>query len=228
MSEQASPGGGTRPGPTGPYAFGAPPPAGGAVPPATLGSPPQGTPSPGSAVPSVGPGGPWPSGAPQPPGVPSPVRAGAPSDGPWPSAAPPVAPRDATQAPSRVEPVAGTPYGLVHLSVPPVTSGLAIGALIAGIAAVLVSFSVACFGVVGSHATWGAPVAGAFALIGVFAGGTAVVTSRLAVRQIRRPVEPSAVRFTGRGLATAGLVCGGVGLLSTLLAVGLALLLQVG
>ena len=43
------------------------------------------------------------------------------------------------------------------------TSGLAVGSLIAGIGSVLVSVLVLCFGVAGSSDSWGGWVAGAFA-----------------------------------------------------------------
>ena len=39
---------------------------------------------------------------------------------------------DQRRPPKRVEMVPGTPFGVVHLDVAPVTSGLAIGALVAG------------------------------------------------------------------------------------------------
>ena len=59
----------------------------------------------------------------------------------------------------------GTPFGVVHLDVAPVTSGLAIGALVAGIASVLVSLLVICFGVVFKN-DGGAWASGAFAVLG--------------------------------------------------------------
>ncbi|MEU4662883.1 hypothetical protein AB0F83_14130, partial [Micromonospora chalcea] len=51
--------------------------------------------------------------------------------------------------------------------------------------------------------------------------------SEVARRQIRRPAPPPAVRFTGAGLAVAGLSCGGVGLLFSLVGLGLALVVQI-
>ncbi|MFI7603983.1 hypothetical protein ACIBTV_02540 [Micromonospora sp. NPDC049366] len=122
-----------------------------------------------------------------------------------------------------MEAVPGTPYGVVHLEVPPVTSGLAVGALVAGIASILVSVLVLCFGVTGSGWT-GVWAAGAFTVLGVLAGAGAVVAGLLARRQIRRPAAPPAVRFTGRGLAVAGMSCGGAGLAISLLGLALALL----
>ncbi|MER7418102.1 hypothetical protein ABT346_15210 [Micromonospora peucetia] len=123
----------------------------------------------------------------------------------------------------RVDPVAGTPFGVVQLDVPPVTSGLAVGSLVAGIVSTLVAMLVICLGAVSG--TGGAWAAGAFTLLGVLAGAGAVVAGLLGLRQIRRPAAPPAVRFTGRGLAVAGVSCGGAGLLLSLLGLGLALLL---
>ncbi|MEH1100590.1 hypothetical protein [Micromonospora sp. CPCC 205561] len=125
--------------------------------------------------------------------------------------------------PKRVEAVAGTPFGVVHLDVPPVTSGLAVGSLVAGVVSTLVAMVVVCFGAVaGANGAW---AAGAFTVLGVLAGAGAVVAGLLGLRQIRRPAAPPAVRFTGRGLAIAGVCCGGAGLLLSLLGLGLALLL---
>jgi hypothetical protein len=135
-------------------------------------------------------------------------------------------PRDASVAPRRVEPVPGTPFAVVTLDVPPVTSGLAIGALVAGIASVLVSIVVVCFGVAGAQYGWGALASGAFTLLAVVAGAGAVVLSVVARRQMRRVGPAPAIRYAGRGLSTSGLVTGLVGLAITLVGFGLALLLQ--
>ncbi|HEX5598238.1 MAG TPA: DUF4190 domain-containing protein [Micromonosporaceae bacterium] len=137
-------------------------------------------------------------------------------------------PREAWRAPRRVEPVAGTPFGVVHLDVPPVTSGLAIGSLLAGIGSVVVAFSVACFGLAGMQGGWGGWAAGAFAVLGLLLGTAAIVLGLLSQRQIRRVSPPPAIRFTGRGLAIAGISCGAAGLSLTLLAFLAALLLQAG
>ncbi|MFG1871379.1 hypothetical protein [Micromonospora arborensis] len=131
---------------------------------------------------------------------------------------------DQRRPPKRVEAVPGTPFGVVHLDVAPVTSGLAIGALVAGVASVLVSLLVICFGVAFAN-DGGAWASGAFAVLGLLAGVAAAVAGLLGQRQIRRPAAPSAVRFTGRGLATAGISCGAAGALLSLLGLGLALLL---
>jgi hypothetical protein len=125
-----------------------------------------------------------------------------------------------------VDAIPGTPFGVVQLDVPPVISGLAIAALVAGIASILVSFIVVCFGVTGAQDGWGAWAAGAFMLLAGVAGGGAVFLGVTARRQIQRPGPAPAIRFTGRGLAMSGLVCGIVGLVITLLGFLTALLLQ--
>jgi hypothetical protein len=122
-----------------------------------------------------------------------------------------------------VDPVPGTPFGLVHLEVPPVTSGLAVGSLVAGIASLVVSILVGCLGI-GAGELSGAWAAGAFGVLGASTGVGAIVAGLLGMRQIRRPVEPPAVRFAGTGLAVAGISCGGVGVVLCLLGVGLGLL----
>ena len=128
--------------------------------------------------------------------------------------------------PARVEPVAGTEFALVQLQVPPISSGLATGSLIAGIASILVSFLVFCFGLSGASDGWGGWVGGAFALLAVLAGGGAVALGLVAARQIRRTAEPGRIRFTGRGRAIAGISCGGSGAGIALVALVLTLLLQ--
>ncbi|WP_091555815.1 hypothetical protein [Micromonospora pattaloongensis] len=125
-----------------------------------------------------------------------------------------------------MEAVPGTPFGLVHLDVPPVASGPAVGSLVAGIASILVSVLVTCFGLAGADAGWGAWAAGAFALLSGLAGIAALALALFGMRQIRRIAPPPAIRFTGRGLAIAGLICGGIGLTVTAASFGLALFLQ--
>ncbi|MFC4146303.1 hypothetical protein ACFO0M_08540 [Micromonospora mangrovi] len=137
----------------------------------------------------------------------------------------PPPPREPARPPKRVDPVPGTPFGVVHLDVPPVTSGLAVGSLVTGIASILVSLLVFCFGFGGAN-LGGAWAAGAFTVLGAVAGTAAIVAGLLARRQIRRLAPPPAVRFTGRGLAVAGLSCGGAGLLLSLLGLGVALAVQ--
>lgn len=106
----------------------------------------------------------------------------------------------------------------MHLDVPPVTSGPAIGSLIAGVASITVALLVACFGLAGAHSGWGAWAAGAFAVLSGLAGIAAVLLGLFGRRQISRPAPPPAIRFTGRGLAIAGISCGAVGLGVTVLA----------
>lgn len=150
---------------------------------------------------------------------------GAAPTGPW-SPAPP--PREAAILPRRVDPVPGTPFGLVYLGVPPVTSGPAIAALVAGIASILVSLLVLCFGVAGARQGWGAWTAGAFTVPGVLAGTAAVLLGLFGRRQINRRAPPPRVRFTGGRLAVAGMACGGTGLGLSLVALLLAVGLQAG
>ncbi|HEX2772877.1 MAG TPA: phage holin family protein, partial [Micromonosporaceae bacterium] len=138
----------------------------------------------------------------------------------------PPPPREAWHRPRRLDPVPGTPFGVLQLDVPPVTSGLAVGALVAGVASILLSLVVVCFGLAGAGAGWGPWAAGAFALLAVLVGGAGVVLGVLARRQIGRAKPPPAVRFTGKGPALAGLICAAVGLAGTLGAVALAVLLQ--
>jgi hypothetical protein len=165
---------------------------------------------------------------PGPPGQPAYPGPVGPASGPAPGPMVPGPPRETLRAPRRVEAVPGTPFGLVHLDVPPVTSGPAVAALVTGIASTAVSLLVVCFGVLGARAGWGGWVAGAFAVLGGLLGGAAVLLGLFARRQIRCPAPPPAIRFTGGKLATAGLICGAVGLGVTVLALGLALLLQIG
>jgi hypothetical protein len=128
--------------------------------------------------------------------------------------------------PERVDAVAGTEFGLVQLKVVPVTSGLAIGSLIAGIGAVLVSFLVLCFGLGGASGGWGAVVAGAFTLPSVLGGGGAIAVGLTARRQIRGSGRTGQVRFTGGGVAIAGISCGAAGVGIALASLALALVLQ--
>lgn len=117
----------------------------------------------------------------------------------------------------------GTPFAVVQLDVPPVVSGTAIGSLIVGIGSILVALLIACFGLVGARDGWGAWAGGAFAVLSGLAGIAAVLLGTVGRRQINRPAPPPAVRFTGRGLAVAGLSCGAAGLGLTVLALVAAL-----
>ena len=136
-------------------------------------------------------------------------------------------PPDGRWIPARVDPVAGTEFGLVQLQVRPVASGLATGSLIAGIGSILVAVLVLCFGVAGAAGHWGGWVAGAFALLGALSGGGAAVLGAVALRQIRRSAEPGRLlRFTGRGRAIAGVCCGLAGAGISLVALVFSVVLQ--
>jgi hypothetical protein len=146
---------------------------------------------------------------------------------PAPPAYVPPPPPSGRWQPERVDVLPGTEFGLVQLRVMPITSGLAIGSLIAGIGSIVVSVIVLCFGVWGAKAGWGGWVSGAFTLLSVVAGAGAVALGLVARRQIRRSGHTGQVRFTGRGLATSGLVCGCAGAGIALLSLALALVLLV-
>jgi hypothetical protein len=142
-------------------------------------------------------------------------------------AAVPPPPRDASHGAPRLEPVPGTRFALGYLPVPPTTSGMAIGSLVAGIASLLVSLLVCMFGLGGAEAGWGGWVSGAFALLSVMLGAAATALGAVALRQIRRGVT-AADRRTGRGLAISGLSCGLSGVVLTGLVFALVLLIQLG
>lgn len=139
--------------------------------------------------------------------------------------APPPAANDRWR-PERVEPVPGTEFALVQLQVPPISSGLATGSLIAGIGSILVSLLVFCFGLTGASRGWGSVVAGAFTLLAVLAGGGSIALGLLAMRQIRQSAEAGRIKFVGRGRALAGISCGGAGAGIALLGLVLTLVLQ--
>lgn len=107
-------------------------------------------------------------------------------------------------------------------------SGLAVGSLVAGIGSIVVALLVGCFGLAGADGGWGGWVAGAFAVLGTLFGLAGLALGVLGRRQAGRAAPPPAVRFTGRGLALAGLICGAVGLGLTVVAFAVALLLQLG
>lgn len=166
----------------------------------------------------------WP---PQPAPSYPPPGAGPPAYGP-PAYGPPAAPPSTGDRwrPERVEPLPGTGFALLQLQIPPISSGLATGSLIAGIGSILVSVLVFCFGLSGASDGWGALVGGAFTLLAVLAGAGSVALGLIATRQIRRSGEPGRIRFVGRGRAVAGISCGGAGAGIALLGLVLTLVLQ--
>lgn len=95
----------------------------------------------------------------------------------------------------------------------PTVSGIAVGSLVAGIGSVLVSLLVYALGLAGAGQTWGPLVAGAFAILAGLAGLAALTTGLVAIRQVRRTLAQA----RGRGLAIAGVACGGSGVALTLL-----------
>jgi hypothetical protein len=125
-----------------------------------------------------------------------------------------------------VDRIPGTDFGLVTLDVGAVTSGLAVGSLVAGLAGILGAVAVLCFGGVGARDGWGAWVAGAFAIVAGAFGLAGVGLGFGALRQIRRSGVAGRIRFTGRGLALGGISCGGVGVGLTVLGLVLAIGLQ--
>jgi len=144
---------------------------------------------------------------------------------PYPAPVPPPPPAGRWR-PQRVDAVPGTEFGLIQLRVEPITSGLAIGSLVAGIGAILVSLLVLCFGLAGAGSGWGTVVAGAFGLLSLLAGAGAVSVGLAGRRQIRRSGRTGQVEFTGGGLAIAGISCGATGAGIAVASVVLSLVLQ--
>lgn len=116
--------------------------------------------------------------------------------------------------PVAVQPVPGTPFALALVGVAPISSGPATGSLVAGVASILVSLVVACFGLTGAASGWGPVVSGAFAILAGVAGLGGVVLGLVSLRQ----VKAGAGQVSGRGMAIAGIICGGLGLLLTVFA----------
>jgi len=116
-----------------------------------------------------------------------------------------------------VDAIAGTPYGVAVVGVSPTTSGPSIASLVAGVASIMISFVVGCFGLAGAQAGWGPTVAGAFAILAGVVGLAALALGRAGLRQIRRTRGWGGV--TGRGIAIAGLICASVGLAFTATAI---------
>lgn len=143
----------------------------------------------------------------------------------------PPPPTEGVRRPTRVEPVAGTPYGLAIYAGPPMTSGPAVGGLVAGVGAVLTSLLVSCFGLSAAAATTvegqpagaGVLAGGAFAILAGLLGTAGIGLSVAGLRQIRRSSTP----VGGRGMAVAGIATGGSAILIAVCSLGLAGLLAV-
>ena len=126
-------------------------------------------------------------------------------------APPPQPPSPALMAaPMRVDAIQGTPFGVAYPSVSTTPSGPSIGALVAGIASILVALFAGCLGLTGSSEGWGLAAGGAFTVLGIFLGAGAAGLGIAGTRQIRRAVGP-VVTVTGRGMAITGIVLGCVG-----------------
>jgi len=121
--------------------------------------------------------------------------------------------------PIAFEAVAGTPFGLAIVGVPPTASGPSAASLVAGVGSILVSLVVGCFGAIGAQDGWGPTVSGAFAVLAALVGLASVTLGAVGLRQIRQAGKD---HLTGRGTAIAGIVCGVLGLLLTLAAMGVA------
>jgi hypothetical protein len=117
--------------------------------------------------------------------------------------------------PPRAGPPAGSAYGYparyaaapgtgqFQLALPQlgtIVAGPAVGSLVAGIAAIVVSFGLMCAG-----ATGNAIVIVAVTVLGVFFVAAAGLLAAVSLRQIKR----SAGEYRGRGMAIAGIACGG-------------------
>ncbi len=172
----------------------------------------------------------------QQPGIPSPPTA-------WP---PPPPPPEAWQYPVRVEPVPGSPYVLAILGPPVVTAGQAVGALVAGLAAVTVALAMGCTAAVvltAEESPWGV---GAFAVLATVLGVAAILLGVAGIRRTGRrpPAHPQpwspgvagppaassgeiVVVRKGRGLAVSGLVCGATGLFLTVVTLLVTVVLAV-
>lgn len=107
----------------------------------------------------------------------------------------------------RVDAIEGTSFGVAYPAIPPIPNGAAITSMVAGILSILVAFAVGCFGISGAQGGWGPTVSGAFALLSAFVGAGAIFIGVRALRIIRE----SRGAASGRGMAIAGISCGGSG-----------------
>lgn len=186
------------------------------------------SPWPGSVQPAPGPA-PAPEPTPAParyspqyaPATPVPTSAPGAGQFPYPQQPPQPAP---SRSVSRAEPIPGTSLGVLYIGVPARASGVGIGSMVAGIASVLVSFLVGCFGLLGAADGWGAAVAGAFTVLAVLLGLGGVGLGVAGMRQVRR----SAGAVSGKGFAITGISCGGIGVTIALLGLLVALVATAG
>jgi hypothetical protein len=138
-----------------------------------------------------------------PPAYPPPPRFPA----PVPNYPRPPRPPQASPTAIRVDAIEGTNFGVAYPAIPATPNGAAITSMVAGILSILVSFAVGCFGISGAQGGWGPTVSGAFALLSAFVGAGAIFIGVRALRVIRE----SAGAASGRGMAIAGISCGGSG-----------------
>jgi hypothetical protein len=122
-----------------------------------------------------------------------------------PRPAPPAPPHNSNAI--RVDAIEGTNFGVAYPAIPPIPNGAAITSMVAGILSILVAFAVGCFGFTGAQGGWGPTVAGAFALLSAFVGAGAIFIGVRALRVIREAQGAA----SGRGMAIAGISCGGSG-----------------
>lgn len=124
--------------------------------------------------------------------------------------------------PVAVAPLEGTGFAIALVEVRPTVSGPAVASLVTGIGSLLVTTAVGLFALLGAAAGWGAPVAGAFAILATLLCLASVLLYRSAVRRIRASVPWGPV--VGRGMGVAGMVCGltGVGLTALIMLAALA------
>jgi hypothetical protein len=105
--------------------------------------------------------------------------------------------------------VPDTPYGLAYLDVARPTSGPSVGALVTGIAALLVTMLMGCFGLIATTAGTGALVGGAFGVLAALLGSAGIGLGVVGIRQVRR------TGVGGRGMAITGIACGATGVVLT-------------
>lgn len=165
--------------------------------------------------------------------TPPPPLPASPVPPPPPPLAPPVPPpREAIRRPARIEPVPDSPYGLAIYGNPPTVSGPAIGSLVAGIAAILVSLAVSCLALVEAAAVeqdagTGALVGGAFAVLAAFLGIAGIGLGAAGMRQTSRRRLAADGAVSGRGIAISGLACGAVGVAIAVCSLGVAVIVAV-